>query len=76
MRGLASGREGECAHVYTTRPACVAPQTRPAIGVSTLQELNRRTVGRTIAELMLDLGGCDTRNSPRRMRSAAFAVLS
>jgi len=52
MRGLACQQESECERVYTTRHSCVAAQTRPARRGSTLQELTRTTVGRTIAALM------------------------
>ena len=62
MRGLAGQWENECEHVYTTRHGCVAAQTRPARGVSTLQELTPATVGQRIAALMLKRSRSDSRS--------------
>jgi hypothetical protein len=59
MRGLAGQRERECEHVYTTRHGCVAAQTRPVRGVSSLQELTCIMVGPRIAALMLNRSRSD-----------------
>lgn len=68
MRGLADQRKNECERVFTTRHACVAVQTRPARGVSSLQELTRIMVGPRIAPLTLN----GSRSDPASVAAICF----